>query len=276
MLKRLVAAVAFVVLVIAVIGYVIWSSLDFQQCVKSHANNDPASEHLEEGIPAFVRAIPTHRHCIGAYVTNKNPVITALGTLVIAIFTTVLGIFTVSLSGSRIAAQAAKESADALAQSERAQFFVIVRNEKIEALVRPIRLSIQANEKVANDEIVGREQTTTVQCVFKNYGKTPAIVKEINLRLAYFENLPAEPVYIARDTVLSEFMVASGNETDPQNCELERRLTREQTNRVVRAQSYIWFYGRVVYDDVFGRKHQHRFLWRYGGERGFRPNYEHP
>jgi hypothetical protein len=112
-------------------------------------------------------------------------------------------------------------------------------------------------------------------CAFKNYGKTPAIVKEIDLRLAYFENLPSEPLYIARDTVLSEFMIEDGAETDVQSCELENRLTREQANRVVRAQSYIWFYGRVVYDDVFGIEHEHRFLWRYGGEHGFRPNYTH-
>jgi hypothetical protein len=167
-----------------------------------------------------------------------------------------------------------KRSVDILSQSERAQLFVIVQSKTIENLIRPIRLSLRANERSNEDELVG-DNETAVQCIFKNYGKTPAIVKEINLNLAYYENLPVEPVYIARDTVLSEFMISGGGETDPQPCQLAHRLTRAQAIRVIRAHSYIWFYGRIVYDDIFGREHQHRFLWRYGGERGFRPNFEH-
>lgn len=276
MFKRTITSVAFVALVMAAICYVFWSSLDFQQCVKSNATNNPDSQNLEESIAAFIGMVPTYRHCVGAYVTDKNPVITAIGTVVVAFFTTVLGIFTISLARStRIAANAAKESADALAQSERAHFFVIIKEQTIEGLIVPIRRFIETSEQKDGTEIIGCEQTTKVHCVFKNYGKTPAIVKEISLRLAYFENLPSEPVYVARDTVLSEFMVAAGDETDVQPCELETRLTRHQANRVVHAYSYIWFYGRIVYDDIFGKEHEHRFLWRYGGAHGFRPNHEH-
>ena len=52
-------------------------------------------------------------------------------------------------------------------------------------------------------------------------------------------------------------------------------MTKEDASTVVHAYSYIWFYGRVIYDDNFGKRHEHRFLWRYGGAHGFRPNYEH-
>jgi len=62
-----------------------------------------------------------------------------------------------------------KRSVDILSQSERAQLFVIVLSE-------------------LNDPRAARSSVT---CTFKNYGKTPAIVKEISLRLAFFGQLPA-------------------------------------------------------------------------------------
>jgi hypothetical protein len=51
---------------------------------------------------------------------------TAAATVVIALFTTILGLFTVSLARStRVAAQAAEKSADALPAMERAYLFVL-------------------------------------------------------------------------------------------------------------------------------------------------------
>src|SRR6266436_9102754 len=108
---KTVSALFFGVLVVCIFALVLWTSLDFQQCIKSYGQNDPA-----------------YRHCIGAYVTDKNAVITALGTLVIAVFTTVLGIFTISLARStRIAANAAdlsvKIAQRALTELERPYLF---------------------------------------------------------------------------------------------------------------------------------------------------------
>jgi hypothetical protein len=100
----------FVLLLLTACCFVLWTSLDFQECIKSYGKNNPTGQHLQKGISGVVL---TYRHCAGAYVVEKNPVITALGTVVIAIFTTILGIFTIRLSEStRIAAQAAKQATD--------------------------------------------------------------------------------------------------------------------------------------------------------------------
>jgi hypothetical protein len=80
-------------------------------------------------------------------------------------------------------------------------------------------------------------------------------------------------------------MIASGEATAvitplddvrPHRCKMDEELTVPEAAAIVRAQSYIWFYGRILYDDIFGQEREHRFLWRFGGAHGFRPNYEHP
>src|SRR5258708_13952315 len=112
MLKAL-STLFFGALVVCVFALILWTSLDFQECIKNYRENDPAAEYLKKSISVFVGPFPSYRHCVGAYVTDKNAVITAIGTLVIAVFTTVLGIFTMSLAKStRVAADAAKEAAE--------------------------------------------------------------------------------------------------------------------------------------------------------------------
>jgi hypothetical protein len=42
---------------------------------------------------------------------------------------------------------------------------------------------------------------------------------------------------------------------------------------LMRAESSIWFYGRVVYDDIFGEAHERRFCWRFSSGH-FLPYYQ--
>jgi hypothetical protein len=166
-----------------------------------------------------------------------------------------------------------KKSVDVLTQAERAQMFVIIRGESIHDSLSSSRKYGDIMGSNADTEHI---EGSAVHCVFKNYGKTPAIIKEISLRLSFFEKLPPEPEYFPRDQILKEYMIGAGDETDEHPCIMDSRLTVRQGSSVVRAQSYIWFYGRIVYFDTFGQRHEHRFLWRYGGAHGFRPNFEHP
>ena len=209
-------------------------------------------------------------------VERKDKLIVALSTIFIALFTTVLGLFTISLAGStRRAAEAAKESSEALTQSERAQLFVVLRREDSANQIKTaLQLSKMYDHPTSvTDQVISG--TNYVSCVFKNYGKTPAIIKEFSLHLAYFDELPFEPVYIPRDAILNEYMIAASGETDLLKCPFDAPITMQQGNKVLHAHAYIWFYGRIVYDDCFRKEHEHRFLWRYGGAHGFRPIYEH-
>ncbi len=190
----------------------------------------------------------------------------------VAIFTLVLGGIG-SWQGIQL-----KRSVDVLTQAERAQMFIMIRSHQLGFIENAARTT---DPKMQDGTI---SPLPTVWYRFKNYGKTPAIIREISAQLTYFERLPDDPVYVASDQVLHEQMIASGDTTalpgleKPQvhSCPMTQQITVTQAKSIVRAQAYIWFYGRIIYDDTFGIEHEHRFLWRYGGAHGFRPNYEHP
>lgn len=70
MLKRI-STLLFGALVVCAFALILWTSLDFQQCIKSYGQNDPADDYLKKGISFFIGYFPSYRHCIGAYVTDK-------------------------------------------------------------------------------------------------------------------------------------------------------------------------------------------------------------
>jgi hypothetical protein len=169
---------ALVVCVFALM--ILWTSLDFQQCVKSYGENDPAADHLEKGISVFIGPFSSYRHCIGAYVTDKNAVITALGTLVIAVFTTVLGIFTMSLAKStRSAADAALLAAQASIGVELPHVFID-------------NLEFQ-HAGVGN--LAANLQFPRVAISVKNYGRTPAFLGLQGVEMLVAPTLPETPDY---------------------------------------------------------------------------------
>jgi hypothetical protein len=200
-----------------------------------------------------------------------------------ALFAGAVALFTLALVivGSRQSRQL-KRSVDLLAKAERSQMFVVVHSEHLRMLISTAE---RHAEQGPDEEGVIYADVADVTYSFKNYGKTPAIVREISARLVYGAKPPEEPTYIPTDQVLQEHMIASGDSTAiitplddvrPHRCQMDEGLTIQEANAVVRAQSYIWFYGRVLYQDIFGQEREHRFLWRYGGAHGFRPNYEYP
>jgi hypothetical protein len=188
-------------------------------------------------------------------------------------FAGAVALFTLALVvvGSRQNRQL-KRSVDLLAQSERAQMFMIVTGSDLTQLTRGVE-GLPDSAKI-DDGVV--DAGAYVLFCFKNYGKTPAIVKEMSFRLVFFERLPDEPIYIPSDIILLENMISTGNITGGHECKLETKITLGQARTIIRAQSYVWFYGHIIYDDIFGKEHEHAFIWRYGGAHGFRPNYEHP
>ena len=42
---------------------------------------------------------------------------------------------------------------------------------------------------------------------------------------------------------------------------LSEPLSIDAARSIQTGQSFLWFFGRVVYDDVFGREHETRFCW---------------
>jgi hypothetical protein len=166
--------------------------------------------------------------------------------------------------GTFIAAIAAKNSADALTQSERAHVFI-----KIEA---QDFMEATTSADLARVTIDGFVSTpVTVEYRFKNYGKTPAILKEVSREIIISANFPDEIEYLPVEFVPTERILASDAETpDPAWKCIRTHLSKNDLMGIIRAQKSFWFYGRVLYDDVFGTGHEHRFIYRYNSSSGWR------
>jgi hypothetical protein len=99
---------------------------------------------------------------------------------------------------------------------------------------------------------------------FKNYGKTPAIINDIShgIEISF---APPDPHYTVSDLIPRETVIAPSGTTDTQTCTISTNLsTVKDAMPLSTGESYIWFYGRIDYKDVFGSMGQtHRFFFRY-------------
>jgi hypothetical protein len=252
---------------------------------QSQAAQQPtaADQRGTEQSPAFVKIIPSPKTAAETTQDAEDREEKAKADLWIIRWTGAVAVFTLVLAGiSGWQGIQLKRSVDLLAQSERAQMFIVIHSEHLRMLTDTAERYVESPDM---GESVLYSDVADVSYSFKNYGKTPAIVREISGRLVYGKRPPDEPTFVPTDQVLQEHMIASGEATAvisplddvrPHRCKMDEELTVPEVAAIVRAQSYIWFCGRILYDDIFGRKHEHRFLWRFGGAHNFRPNYEHP
>jgi hypothetical protein len=162
---------------------------------------------------------------------------------------------------------ATNTSALALTQAERAHVFVRIVNQNFGEILSTLNQLASSR----TDRITAPAE---VEFCFKNYGKTPAIVKEIAHDIILRREFPDEIDYIPVDLVPTERIIPTDNETEKWKC-LRTDFQVGDARDVIRAYRSFWFYGRVLYDDVFGIEHEHRFIYRYNGSRGWRA-FHHP
>ena len=225
---RQVASFCFVVLACCLAFWLVWSSLDFQECIKSYSQNETPAEHLEKGVSVFIVPFPSLRRCAGAYVTDKKDVISAVGTLVIAIFTGVLGIFTVSLAGSTKRAARAAESAAKTAD-------------------KSIELSESASITVETWTVEnwGTQQPTFKFHIF-NSGKNTAEIIEIVCRAPILLELPEAPNYTdaPRSPVA---IIATGIRSEST---VQPAVSPEQIAAIEAGTVTLFVYGKITFKSV--------------------------
>jgi hypothetical protein len=225
---RQIANILFVALACCFAFWLVWSSLDFQECIKGYSQNENSPERLEKGLSAFVSSFPVLRRCAGAYVTEKKDVISAVGTLVIAIFTVVLGVFTVSLAGSTKRAAMAAESAAKTAD-------------------KSIELSESASLSVDtwNVENWGTPQLTIKFHIY-NSGKNTAEILELICRAPVAVELPDAPNYT--DVPRSPpALVAPGARS---GSAISLSLSPEQIAAIETGTITLFVYGKITFKSV--------------------------
>ena len=115
-----------------------------------------------------------------------------------------------------------------------------------------------------------------VAYVIRNFGKTPAILREISHELVASIDLREEPVYSPPRGLPNETILAAGDDTPGIDCYMEDIVTVEQAREIAAGKCSIWLIGRVVYEDIVSgpqsRLRTEPFLYRYAGA-GFNPDY---
>jgi hypothetical protein len=169
---------------------------------------------------------------------------------------------------SNVTADAARRSADALVAAERAQLLSIVEVSNIPHILSELGRSDRPESAAA-----ATSEKPVVQYVLKNYGKTPAILKDISHELRHWKQPPDELRYVPLSTPPKERAVMAGGSTEPLQCALVVPLSADAAATIRAGDSFFWLSGRVVYDDAFGKEREHRFLYRYRTGYGFQPYY---
>jgi hypothetical protein len=159
---------------------------------------------------------------------------------------------------ARITADAAKRSADAAVAAERGRFFVVVGPHNFHKVVALSR------QWPASPSMPIIDRRLLITYGFKNYGKTPAVIREISHGIAISRE-PPDPVYTLSNLIPQETVIAPSGTTDEQTCIFDTNLeTVKDAMPLSTGEAYIWFYGRIDYKDIFGDMNQtHRFFFRY-------------
>src|SRR5262249_9798124 len=110
---------------------------------------------------------------------------------------------------------------------------------------------------------------------FGNVGKTAGTIKEVN---AVLRRSPQEPENIFINAPIlnlpTETVVGPAEHSPAFKVETPEFFKLDEAIKVQNGEIGIWFYGRVVYDDVFGREGTQRFLYRLRNRGGFTRIYD--
>jgi len=155
-------------------------------------------------------------------------------------------------------AKAAEKSADAAVAVERACLYVVI-NHNFEGVVRSALT--WENTPTVDQKVIAATESPMATVKFRNYGKTPAIVGEVELGFIYSETVPNDLVYHSR--VVKENIIASDQVTEDFPLQMNGQMTIGMAKRMQKGWGNLWIYGQVFYEDVFSQRRVHRFLQRY-------------
>jgi hypothetical protein len=225
---------------------------------KSEAEREDEQKHRDNETRLSQSADQLARSTRGLYLVGIAQIV-LVAALLLFIF--------LSFRNAKKAADAAKVNAEALMDAERARIFVMIEQDTADA--------IRAATKHANSpEKDGDTLDGSVGLYYglKNYGKTPAIIREISQHLVLMPELAKEREYSPKDPLPIEQLLGPGEQTPRGTlvCSLDRKVTVGEAKEILALKNALWFYGYVAYDDTFGFWRELRYVFRYDGSTGGR------
>jgi len=158
---------------------------------------------------------------------------------------------------------------DIVLASEQARFHVIIEADNFDDVLKGARIYPGMDG--------GHVSTRpTISFHFENFGKTPAFIKEVAEGIIECSTEPPIPVYTVTTKRHTSYMIASGGVTDTWKATAKNLLDFNTTKEILSGNKSLWFYGKIIFKDVFGNEHWHRFYWCFNGNRQLQPyDYEH-
>jgi len=115
-------------------------------------------------------------------------------------------------------------------------------------------------------------RTFAVLFVLKNYGKTPATIAGVTARLTRSAEPPSD---ISIETPFldlpAEIVIEAGSRSSEFKIEFDQFFRLEEAIQVQNGELSVWFFGRIVYNDVFERVGTQVFLYKVRPRGGFTP-----
>jgi type IV secretory pathway TrbD component len=157
----------------------------------------------------------------------------------------------------RATTAATTKAANATIAVERARFYIIIGIHNLDRF-------ISAALRWPNSEGMKMSGDVHIEYTFKNYGRTPGIIREISHGFSLSET-PPDPVYSVLRQAPREYMIEGGKSTEVYLLDGELEIKNILDAKYVESgRITIWFYGRFDYRDVITDDPQvHRFYFRY-------------
>jgi hypothetical protein len=234
-----------VCVLLALCAFVVWRSYAFQHCIqesKGYAGGQTIKERATNIFP-FLNA---YLGCTGEFLHKNAEAITGLFTLILAISTILLWRVT------RTAAEAAKLTAQAVIDADRAYLFPEIGGHNITAMIETA-----ATIKGPDD---GTRVAIHLSYSFKNYGRTPAIIRAISQGAVIAPELPDERTSSVVVHLPCHILAADKSTPQIQVTPLPV-LTSTVAKSIRDIENTFWFYGCVVYDDTFGWRRTMKFVF---------------
>jgi hypothetical protein len=160
-----------------------------------------------------------------------------------------------SLKSAAESAAATVRAAEAAVATERARLYVQLGGNDFPGIFSLAQLYDVTPSTVPENKGVSYN--------FKNFGKTPAIIKEVMHGIS----VAKEPgVFVYGNTMDDQVghVLYEQAETKPNMLfHMGALATNSDVLEVIKGNKTIWIFGRVIYEDVFGISQTHRFLFRY-------------
>jgi hypothetical protein len=159
------------------------------------------------------------------------------------------------------AAVAAKLNAEAVINADRAHLYVVIQDHNVSGLIDAVA-DAKFSVAIAKD----RMDPPVLAYVFKNYGKTPAIVESVMHCVAFKKDEGGIRTYEPFDRALE--IIGEREEIEPIATSFdERPFLAEDAKALGDHDTMLFFYSEVTFRDAFNQRHTVRSDFLYSADR---------